>query len=157
MDKRARVSGAIRLSRSSHRKRDPAIPNQVRARRSVPPTCVDPRKVKWSPLRYSPWSPPSSSGARAIIPNPPHHVHQRLRCPVPVLHRPPPTVRHSTAWVVVAKPRHPSAPGACSGERRSVVTLRLLLLLRRLRKRGREGGEGGGGILAAGHARKNNR
>ena len=89
-DKRVRVSEAMRLSRSSHRKRDPAIPNQVGARRPVPPTCVDPRKPKGSPLRYPPWSAPLSSGARAIIPNPPHHVHQRLSCPVRVLHRAPP-------------------------------------------------------------------
>ena len=80
-DKRVRVSGAMRLSRSSHRKRDPAIPNQVGARRPVQPTCVDARKLKWSPLRYSPWSTPLSSGDRAIIPNPPYHVHQRLRRP----------------------------------------------------------------------------
>ena len=65
-DKRVQVSGAMLLSRSSHRKRDPVIPNQVGARRLVPPTCVDPKNLK-SPLRHSPWSAPLSSGARAII------------------------------------------------------------------------------------------
>ena len=149
-DKRVQVSGALWLSRRSHRKRDPAIPNQVGAHRPAPPTCLDPRKLMWSPLRYSPWSAPLSSGGGTIIPNPPHHVRQRLRCRVHVLHRAPPTVRRPTACVVVAKPRHTPVPGAWGGERRSVVTLRLLPLSLRLRERGR-------GVLAPGHARKNSR
>ena len=82
-EKRVQISGAMRLSRSSHRKNDSAIPDQVGARRPAPPTCVDPRKLKWSPLRYSP-------PGRYHYPEPPDHVHQRLRCPVDVLHRAPP-------------------------------------------------------------------
>ena len=135
-----RVSGAMRLSRSSHRKRDPAIPNQVGARRPVPPTYVDPRKLKRSPLRYYPWSAgpvPSSRTPRTTSTS--GSVARSASSTAP-----PPTVRRYTAWVVVAKPHHPSVPGARSGGRRSVVTLRLLLLLRRLRERGREGGRGGG-------------
>ena len=150
---RVQVSGAMQLSRDSHRKTDPAIPNQVWARSSGQPTCMNPRKLKWFPLPYSPWSAPPSSGARTMIPNPPYHVHQQLRYPVHVPHRaPPPTVRRSAACVVVAKPRHHSVPGAWSEALRCYAAAAAVAAAPAREREGR-----GGGFLAVGDARKNSR
>ena len=145
----------MRLSRSSHRKRDPAIPNQVGSRRPVPPTCVDPRKLKWSSLRYSPWSALLSSGARAITPNPPHYVHHRLRCPVRVLHHAPP---YRPAFHGLGSGSETAPPlRSRSFQRREALRCyaagaAVAAAVARERERG-----GGGGLLAAGHARKTTR
>ena len=80
----------MRLSRSSHKKRDPAMPNQVGARHPALPTCVDP-KVEVVPTPLFPLVGPAKQRGPYHHPRPPAPRPPAVRCPVHVLRHAPPT------------------------------------------------------------------
>ena len=129
---------------------------------STPSGATDMRGSEKAEVIPTPLFPLVGRADRAIILNPPHHVHQRLRCPVRVLHRAPP-YRPAFHGLGSGSETAPPLRSRSLQRREALGCYAAAAAVAAAVASEREGGGGGrgrrgrGGLLAAGHACKNNR